>query len=459
MKPIAREPSLKQILGALMMTGATATAQGAGFAIIEQNASGMGNAYAGAAASAEDASTVYFNPAGLMQLQSREMVFAGHIISPQAEFSDSNSRSGTGAPLGGTDGGDGGETAFVPNFYYAQPMNNDWTVGLGVNAPFGLETDYDDGWIGRYHALKSELITININPSLAYRFNDRLSFGFGVSYQKIDAKLTNALDFGSICISALTPSLGSQAAAAAACGASGITPLNSDGMQSFQGDDWSWGYNLGLLYEASESTRIGIAYRSSIKHELDGTVDITTPAGLPAAVAASAPDQGVTANIELPETLSVSLYHEINDRWTLLADYTRTRWSRFDELKIVFDQGVLGQPSSTQPENWDDNNRYSVGATYKVDAQWKLRGGLAYDETPIPNATLRTPRIPGNDRTWVSMGFSYTPTSVLTVDAGYSHLFINDPAINTTDITTGHVLQGSYDAAVDIVSAQVVWRF
>jgi long-chain fatty acid transport protein len=160
-------------------------AQGAGFALIEQNASGLGNAYAGQAAVAEDASTIFFNPAGLTYVEGRQVVAAGHLIMPSAEFSDAGS---TLAIRG--DGGDAGVTAFVPNFYYAMDVTPDLKFGLGVNAPFGLTTEYDDTWAGQVQAIKSDLKTVNVNPALGWRVNDRLSLGFGLNWQYIEAELT-----------------------------------------------------------------------------------------------------------------------------------------------------------------------------------------------------------------------------------------------------------------------------
>lgn len=165
----------------------TGLAQASGFALIEQNASGLGNAYAGAAAVAEDASTIYFNPAGLTRLPGRQFVGALHVIMPSADFSNraSTPAFSTTALAGpfaqNGSGGNGGETALVPNFYLSWQLDPKLFLGVGVNAPFGMMTDYDANWMGRFHALKSAIETVNINPTVAYKVNDRFSFGVGLN--------------------------------------------------------------------------------------------------------------------------------------------------------------------------------------------------------------------------------------------------------------------------------------
>lgn len=453
-----QELRLAPLAAAMLLAGVSGHAGAAGFALIEQSASGLGNAFAGGAAAAEDATTIFYNPAGMTRLQGRQMVVAGHIISPTADFENDGSTDVLGLPLNGPDD-EGGELAVVPNFYYVMDVDPKTKFGIGVTVPFGLETDYDDDWVGRYHALNSEVITLNINPSLAFKMTDRLSLGIGVSLQYFEATLSNAVDFAAICLGLADNPLD--------CGVAG--PQQSDGKAEVSGDDWAMGFNLGLLYEFTERTRLGLAYRSKISHDLDGDADFTVPAATASAATTIAglgtvpigmlfPDQSATAAIDLPEMWSVSVYHEVNDRLAVMADFTRTQWSRFDELRVSFDS-VLTQDSVTD-ENWDNNNRYSIGATYKLNPRWKLRGGLAYDETPIPDAEHRTARIPGNDRTWVALGVGYTSRGHWTVDVGYAHLFVDDTKIRSRESSPdGAVLNGTYENSVDIFSAQVSYVF
>lgn len=396
---------MTRLAAGLALAGSCGIAQAAGYALIEQNASGLGNAYAGQAASAQDASTVFFNPAGMTQLPDRQVVVAGHLIKPQAEFSGTST-------IGGGNGGDAGNLAFLPNAYGAFRLTPDLHLGLGVNAPFGLKTEYDSGWAGRTQAIKSELKTINLNPSIAWRASESLSLGAGVSIQYIDATLTNA---------------------------------SAAGLATVKGDDYGWGFNLGALWQVSEATRIGLAYRSSVDYTLEGSVGFS---GVPAL------DGPVTADVTLPDSASLSLFHKLNPRWDLLADISWTGWSDFDELRIVRTSGAV---VGFTPENWSDTTRYSLGASYHRSDKLTLRGGLAFDETPVSDP-YRTARIPDEDRIWVAFGVQYRVSPRSALDLGYAHLFVRDASINKTE--AGPVtLTGSYDASVDILSAQYTLNF
>ena len=417
----------------------------------------MGTAYAGGAAEASDATTVYFNPAGLTELDGTEGIVGVHVVIPQAKFTNKGSTFGlTGTPLTGGNGGDGGETKAVPHLYFSHRYSDNLVLGLGINAPFGLATEYDKDWVGRYHAIRSEVKTVNVNPAIGYKINDRISVGAGIDYQYIDAELTNAIDFGTIASvpAPFGPGLG-------------LPPGSQDGYASVSGDDWSWGYNLGLLVKADEATRIGVHYRSQVKHSLTGDADFTVPAAVAAlATGAHLVDTGVRADVTLPSSVSLSVVHQIDDQWTVMADITKTNWSSLQELRFKFDSGANDGVTTLA---WEDSMRMSVGSSYRpAGSHWIFRGGVAYDQTPIPDPAHRTPRIPGEDRIWLALGAGFRLSDAFTFDIGYAHLFIRDPAIEKPtgffsdfgkeNLTRG-ALNGKYDASVDIVSAQVSWRF
>jgi len=428
---------------------AASVSHAAGFAIIEQSVSGLGNAYAGAAASAEDASTIFFNPAGMTAVDGQQIVAGLHAIKPSTEFSN------TGSSATGGDGGDAGKLGLVPNFYYLTDINNEVKFGLGISVPFGLATEYDDDWKGRYQAVKSAVEAININPSLAFKVNSKWSVGFGANLQYFKAELTNAVDFSSICLGAE----GAGQLPSGTCSGAGLaTPQStaSDGFADISGSSWGFGYNLGVMFAPSEATRVGLAYRSQVKHTLDGTADFTLPTGAQAIapLAMAFADSDVTAGVDLPSTLSLSLFHQLNNAWALLADVTRTGWSSYDKLKIEFDN-VYKSPSEEE-NNWKDNNRYSIGVTYAPSQMWTYRAGIAYDETAVRNAELRSARIPGNDRTWLALGLGYQVSKSIAFDIGYAHLFVKDGDIDRTG-ATGDLLKGSYESSVDIFSGQIVW--
>lgn len=406
------------------LLGAASSTQAAGFALIEQSASGMGNAYAGAAATAEDASTIFFNPAGMTYVEGTQVVGALHLINPNAEFNDKGSAAGAGKPLGG-EGPNAGDLAFVPNFYYKRDLTDNVKFGLGLSAPFGLKTEYDKKWMGRFQADKSEVKTININPSIAFKVNDQLSLGLGISAMRTEATLTRAVNFGG----------------------------GGEGSVKIKGDDWGFGFNLGAIYQATADTRIGVAYRSKVEQHLDGTTKFRRPALVPFA---AAPDGGVKADVTLPESFSVSAFSHVNDKWDVMGDISWTRWSQFKELAVYRDNGTL---LTKTPENWENTMRYSLGVNYRYSDNLKLRAGLAYDEEAIKDE-FRTARIPGNDRKWLSLGVSYQMAPATKLDVGYSHLFISDAKIDDNQLLSGNGrLRGDYEASVDILSLQVTHNF
>jgi len=431
------------IIGSLLSCVIPGMAQAAGFALIENSASGQGNAYAGAAAHTTDASTIFFNPAGMMRLEGDSISIAGHFISPDASFTNNGSAlnplAGGGLLTGGND--DGGQSAFVPNFYWVKTIDEQMKFGLGVQTTFGLATKYDRTWVGRYHAVETDLKTINFNPSIAYQVNDKLSVGGGIDLVAADITFSNAVDFGTLAIA---------------------SPQAADGFAELTGDnlsDPSLGFNVGLQYLINMNTVFGASFRSEIDMDLSGTADFTIPAALggEGALAPAFIDTGINAGVTLPASLALSIAHKV-DNITYLADITWTGWSSFDELRIIYDNPA--QPNTVTTENWDDTFRYSIGFDYQYSDKMVLRSGIAYDETPIPSAERRTPRIPGNDRTWLSFGLTYMIDNQSSVDVGYSHLFIDDVPINNTLEATGAAaainatLTGQYEASVDILSVQ-----
>ncbi len=467
----------KCVLLAGLLAAWSSSALASGFAIIEQSVSGLGTAYAGGAASAEDATTIFYNPAGMTLLEGQQVVAGVHVIIPSAKFSNDGTTNALGQPISGGDGGDGGVVKPVPNLYYTANLGNGLVVGLGVHAPFGLATDYNKDWVGRYHAVKSSVETININPSVAYKVNEHLSLGAGVSAQYIDVNLTSMVDYGLSAYSTVGEAL--QAAIAGGAPVATITFLNNaltalqtapsnpdaDVYADMKADDWGYGYNLGVLYEFDQDSRIGMSYRSEIKHTLKGDVDFSAQnaaylASVGLDASADFPDQDLSGKITLPAMASLSGYHRFNPQWAVMADISWTQWSSFKELVIKFDGDL---PDSVTTENWKDTWRYSVGTTYTPNEQLVLRLGLAYDETPIPSSRHRTPRIPGNNRFWTAIGAGYQIIDGLNLDVAYAHLFVKDAKIDKTladeeNLGRGNLV-GKYENSVDIVSLQLAYNF
>jgi long-chain fatty acid transport protein len=447
-------------LAALAVAVHAGDAAASGFALIEQSVSGLGNAFAGGAAATDDASVQYYNPAALTEIQGTQASAAGHYVMPSAKISNASAEVVTlgNIPYTGTTD-DAGVHGFVPNLYYTRDVSNQLKFGFAINVPFGLSTEYDEGWIGRYHAIKSSVETVSLNPSLAFKLNEQLSLGAGVSAQYVRAELTSAIDSASVCLGLENGGI----VPAGSCALTGLTSPGNHAVDSYariKGDNWGYGFNVGLLYKPSNVTRVGLAYRSSVKQRVNGDASFTRSAGLNALLG-GAPlftDTGISAAIDLPASLSVSVAHALSTQLELMGDISWTQWSKFQELRIVYDNPA--QPDTVTTENWNDTLRYALGLTYKLDDSVKLRTGVAYDESPVPDAQHRTPRIPDNNRTWVALGLTYARSAQLSFDVGYAHLFVKDSTVDsTTEASIAHNLQGEYANKVDILSAQLNYRF
>ena len=421
-----------------------AGAQAAGFALKEQSAIDQGASYAGAAARADDPSTLFFNPAGITKLPGYQISISGSLIMPQSTLESGsasfNTPFGT-LPLGGTTGQDAAETVLLPSFYATAEITPDWHVGLAVTSPFGLTTKYDTPSVARYYALTSNLRTYNITPSVAWQVVPQLSVSAGLQIQVANANLSQAVNYGAIGL-ALNPQLA----------ALGYAPGKKDGIASVKGNDTAVGWQVGLLYEPLTGTRLGFDYRSPIFHNLTGDVTTQAPYPLPSTVSNGA------AKLVTPDTFSFAVAQDVGD-FTLLGSVDYTLWSRFKQLLVT-----SGGPDSLTQENWNNSVMVSVGADWRVAQQWTLRAGLAYDQTPVDNS-FRTPRIPDNNRYWLSLGATWKPIPKLAISAAYSHIFVPSSSVNLVDLGPGtpNYLRGNlsatYDNQINIVSLQGTLAF
>jgi long-chain fatty acid transport protein len=429
-------------------------AQASGFAIAENSAKELGVAFAGGSAIAEDGSTVWFNPAGMTRLGST-FQFSTHYIDPTFDFDDTGSAQllpNGEIQLDGSRASGGGEPAIVPNMYYVRPLSERLYFGLGLNAPFGLTTKYDPNWIGRYQAVKSEIATLNVNPAIAYVVNEHLSVGAGLNINYMQAELTNAIDFAAIC----------AAAAGGPCPNGSIPGQGMyDGFVINEADDTSVGVNVGLLWSPAEDTRIGLAYRSQINHSLTGEATFSAPAALGGfdalgplglALGAAFADSDITADVSLPDTASVSVFQRLFHNISVVGDVSWTDWADIPALRVEFTNPAA--PQSAEVLNWNDSWRLSAGLIVDLNERWTVRSGYAYDESPVPDAAVRTSRLPDNDRQWLALGVSHRFSEAITVDVGYAHLSIRTAAIARLG-STANLLDGRFDSDADVVSLQV----
>lgn len=421
-----------------------------GFYLPQQSVQGVGRAQAGNAAVGEPGS-IFFNPAGMVLLDGNQVALNAHGILPDARLDDSGSTlstlgtAGTAVPASGSDGSNITGNKLLPNFYGAWHINRNsadtpaaW-IGFGVTVPVGLGSEYRRDSFVRYGSVKSELIAVNIGPVFAVG-NRRWSVGLGLDIQLADAELSNALP------DPLQPG--------------GPTP-ETDGFFQLDGDDTSYGFNVGALYAfgAEAATRVGVHYRSSVKHDFEGSV---TTSGLSGPLAPNNGTLSGTSAIELPDILSLALSHRTG-AWTWLGQVSWFGWDAFDEIRIVLPGGL---PDLVRPTRFEDAVSIAAGMEFEASQNLTLRAGLAYEES-IVSDEFRATTLPDADHYWISAGLSWqTQCEALGVDLGLAHLIYDDVGVRqTTPFYTGTpvagegVIRAGVDTGSNTVSLGLRWRF
>lgn len=447
-------------LGAILMASAvTGEAIASGFALREQSATAIGNALAGSAAGADDVTYMFHNPAAMTRFTGSQIAAAAHVILPQSQFRNGKASTAAGVPLGGNDGGDDvAENAVLPTVFAMWDVSHGFglelpvRLGMSVTTPFGLETRYRNGWLGRYHALDSRVQTVNLNPVAAVEVIPGLSLAAGAQFQHFDARLTNAIDFGSL-------------------GEAEGLPLSflaepglQDGRAEVQGDDWGYGYNFGVLYEPWTGSRFGATYRSKIEHDIRGRATFKLDAAGIGQILRDASgafsNTSARTDIETPQSVAFGAYHDITPEWAVMATAEWTNWASFENLDIAF--GNPAQPTSLTEEDWRNTWFWSVGATWRPTEAWTVRAGVARDQGAARNRS-RTPRIADSDRTWLALGASFSPLPNLSIGASYSHVFVEDADIRLSADQPGNAtrgnLSGTVESSVDIIALQARWTF
>ncbi|GAB1615979.1 outer membrane protein transport protein [Pseudomonas kermanshahensis] len=397
-----------------------------GFALNEQSISSMGTGFAGRSSSAEDASTVFGNPAGMSRLKREQITVGGAAVIAKSDIS------GRGSNLGGETDGDMVPVVGVPMGYYVKPIDDHWSVGFGVYVPFGLVTDYGSDDAARYWGKKSHVEVVTFQPTVSYAFNDKVSIGFGPTINRIKGELGSSL---------INP----------------FSPGRNDGEVKIKGDDTAVGYNIGILVQATDSTRVGLTYHSMVDYKLEGKTRVSTPL--------IGPFNGnkfdATLKIKTPESVDLSVTHELDDQWTLYAGSTWTRWSRLEDITVQNDVPAPLAGSAfqtiTEEQNWHDTWAHAIGASYKVNKEWVLRTGFTVDQSPTNNHD-RSPRIPTGDRKVFSLGAGWSPSEDMTIDVAYSYLWEEDTKVNQVSATKGSY-QAKYENSAHGVGASLTYRF
>ncbi|MCD7097786.1 outer membrane protein transport protein [Stenotrophomonas sp. MMGLT7] len=427
-------------------------AHGAAFQLKENSAKGLGRAFAGAASAPDDAAIIVNNPAGMRQLDGRQFQVDVSAISFSAKYRGEGGNHvgptgpGTGTAISGGNGGDAGMIAPVPAAYFHLPFgeNDNMHLGASLSVPFGFKTEYDRDWVGRYHGVKTELQAVDVGLAFSYDVNPYVSFGASVFAERLDVDLTSAMDLGAA-LYGVVP---------------GFVPGGADGYNRIKGNNTEVGFTLGSLFSIDENTHIGFTYRSEVEHKIsDGTARFTADGTAGTQALAVLRTQGLfvdskgRATITLPASASASFTHRINDQWSIMADVTRTAWSKFDRVLVDLDSGQ----QLPLEFHYRDTTFASIGADYRLSDTVTLRGGLAYDQTPTTSAH-RDVRVPDASRKWVSLGMSWTPSERAEYNFGYTHLFTSDPTIDLTS-AYGSTLAGSYDVVGDVLAASVNYKF
>ena len=405
---------------ALAITVAATSASANGIAINEQSASGMGTGFAGRSSSAEDASTLFGNPAGMSRLDRTEVSGGAALIMAKTDI-DNASGSAT-----GTNDGDMVPTSVIPFGYLVTPLNDRWHAGIGVYAPFGVISDYEDSFQGGGHGRYSKVQVVTLQPTLSFQVNDRISVGFGPTINHISGKLTSAFGNGEV---------------------------------NIKGDDVGYGFNAGVLVDVTDQLAWGLTYHSKVDYTLDGRTRLNN---LPGPAAGANGEYDANLDFTTPESVDTSLTFELDPQWTLYAGATWTRWSRLDKI-VVENDGVAApfQPNFSEieePLNWEDTWAFAVGAAYQIAPQWTLRTGFTVDQSPVGDSD-RTVRIPVSNRKVFSLGAGWDVSQDMTIDVAYSYLHESKGKIEQAAKPSTGSYNADYRNSAHGLSSQVTYRF
>lgn len=440
-------------------------ASGYHFGTQSVNAQGTANA---AAAEAADASTIFYNPAGLSKLDSSQISVNANIVFPSIRYEADSATDFTGIPVQGSKSGKITKTTVAPHVYGAYKANDDVTLGLGVYVPFGSATEYEKDSVLRHNINKLGLTTIAIEPVVAWKLNDRHSFGAGIIAQHTSAELRKYADWG-IQQKAAAKASGKPDAAIAAA-------IQADGHADVKGSDWGFGYQLAWMWDINDRARVGVNYRSKVSHTLKGDAEWAADGAAAKALwSTTLATNGYTANekasvkIVTPESLSVHGMYKATDKFNLFGDVTWTRHSRFNKAELVFEKEksiANGKKSdrTTITPNWRNTYKVAFGGSYQVTEPLQLRAGIAFDKSPVRNADYRMNSLPDGNRIWFSVGAKYQLGKNHVIDAAYSHIHINDTVYRTgkasgNDVDSRGASSARFKNKADILGLQYTYKF
>ena len=436
--------TLKLAAAATFSAVLSSAAVAGGFMLTEQSVAGLGRAYAGAGIVGDDLSAVWYNPAG-MSLLSGTAVQMGAVVADLDLEVTTNSSATFDNGRHGTKENGRKHGVPVPNMYLVHQIKDDMWFGLGITVPFGMATEYDNNWAAADKGMNAEVKVFDINPNVAFKLTDTLSFGAGVSLQYVTAQFEQKNN------------LGHEKAMR--------VRLNADG--------WAWGGNLGFMWQPTETVRVGLAYRSQVNHKADGYLksDLETANGT-----LLRPFQSNDGHAEMsaPHVITLTGTWKATEDLRLSALARWTNWSSFDKLPIsgsslydasytavasVYGQTVAGQRATNKHNavyNWKDSWLFTVGADYDINDEFTVRGGVGYEISPVDDDKYRSATIPDTDRLWLSMGATWHASKNLQSDFGIAYL----KGIGNKDLYTGNTKVAEFDKLDAILwGAQFVYKF
>lgn len=398
-----------------------------------QTAAGVGYAFAGSAALAQNASVVAYNPAAMMGLSSGHYLSgSASYVEAQTDFKGENNVSISPIVPTGSLEASIDRKFTVPSVQYVYRSEQPFALGLSVSPLYGNKGEWDEDFVGRYKGLKTEVTGVNLNTSLAYEINPQLMIGLGLNYLDFDATLTRK--------------------AAPLINPNPPTYLG-DAQGELKGDGDGWAGNIGIFLRPTENFDLGLTYRSETSLKLDGSLTVTTPA--------TKLSNPATVDIKMPQSVSLAGAYRFTPQWTALAELSWYDWSVLPSFSAV-------DPNTNaviyeEKLNFKDGLRSSIGALYQVTPATQLRFGMAYDQSVVESSSDRTVRFPDTDRIWLSLGAGFQVTQNLSMDVGYSHIFANEATIESPTVVAGRptmqTLNGSFDTDADIFSLQLNYKF
>jgi len=405
--------------GALILASQQVSA--AAFALKEQSASYLGTAFSGTAANAEkDASTGWYNPAGLVELPNSQLGLSGIYIKSHVKLYDATATSDLGAPATGNNPTKPKGAAFIPALHAAWKIDKCWAVGFNIIAPFGLNLKYSGTDIARYMSTESKIVTVDYSPSVAYRINDQFDVGLGLDFMHVNARLYANTNY--------TP----------------LLPVEGYVQNKLHG--WGYGFHIGAMYKPSSRTQMGLAYFSRMKPKVKGD---TAAANLPVTLPTS-----VSGHVNLPDRIVYSVTHQYDDNWTAMGDLEWTHWSTLQTLRLNYNTGLTTYEYFFNKNSW----RISLGTEYKFKPCLIFKGGLSWEQSPVNNI-YRDSRLPDSNRYWIALGVKYMFNKNMTVDAGYAHVFFKNSSIQQRGVGVATSLYGNYKSSADLVGVQLMWNF